>query len=293
MKIAILSRDADLYSTKRLLEVGVQRGFEVEVIDPMKCIIELEKKKPVIFYKGRFLSGLSAVIPRIGASNAFYGTAVVGQFEMMKVFTTVDSVGLVRSLDKLRSYQVLVQAGLGLPKTVFTNYGKDISHIIESVGGVPVVIKLLEGTQGLGIVLAETMQAATSVLEAFNGLKARVIVQEYIKEAEGADIRVLVVGDNVVGAIRRKSIDGEFRSSLKRSLIIEATDLTEEEETAAIKAARAMSIGVAGVEMLRSDRGPLILEVNASPGLKDIEDATGKDIAGLIFKYIRLNAELD
>ena len=293
MKIAILSRDTELYSTKRLLEAGTQRGFEVLVIDPLQCILELEKKKPAIYYKGEFLSGISAIIPRIGASNTFYGTAVVRQFEMMKVFTTVDSVSLVRSRDKLRSFQVLVRAGLGLPKTVFTNYGKDVSHIIDSVGGAPVTIRLLEGTQGLGVVVAETKKAAESVLEAFNGLKARVIVQEFIKEAKGEEIRAFVIGDNVVGAIKRQPIEDESITEINNDIKIEPIALTEDEELAAIKAAKAMSLGIAGVDFLQSDRGPLILEVNSSPGLKEVESATKHDIAGMVFKYIRQNAELD
>ncbi|MDX2301832.1 MAG: 30S ribosomal protein S6--L-glutamate ligase [Microscillaceae bacterium] len=291
MKVIILSRNANLYSTKRLVEEGTKKGHQVDVIDPLKCIIELEKKKPGIFTQGNMLSEVDAVIPRIGASITFYGTAVVRQFEMMKVFTAVESVALVRSRDKLRSLQILARAGLGLPKTVFTNYSRDVSHIIDSVGGAPVVIKVLEGTQGLGVVLAETKKAAESVLEAFNGLKARVIVQEYIKEAKGADIRAFVIGGNVVGAMKRQAKEGEFRSNLHRGGTAEVIELSEEEETAAIKAARAMGLGVAGVDLLQSERGPLILEVNSSPGLEGIEKATGKNIAGLIFKYIRQNVD--
>jgi ribosomal protein S6--L-glutamate ligase len=291
MKIVILSRNKELYSTKRLVEAGQKRGFEMEVIDPLKCIIELEKRKPAIYYNGSFLEGIDAIIPRIGASVTFYGTAVVRQFEMMKVFSTVESVTLVRSRDKLRSLQILARAGLGLPKTTFTNYSNDVEHIINAVGGAPVIIKLLEGTQGLGVVLAETAKAAESVLEAFNGLKARVIVQEYIKEAKGADIRVFVIGGNVVGSMKRQAKEGEFRSNLHRGGSAEVIELTEEEETAAIKAAKAMGLGVAGVDLLQSERGPLILEVNSSPGLQGIEKATGKDIAGLIIKYIKQNVD--
>ena len=203
MKIAILSRNQNLYSPRRLVEAGKKKKHEVRVIDTLKCDIQIEKKKPTILYKGEYLNGFDAVIPRIGASVTFYGTAVVRQFEMMKAFSTTESVALVRSRDKLRSLQILSRAGLGLPKTVFTNYSKDVDQVIDAVGGAPCVIKLLEGTQGLGVVLAETKKAAESVLEAFNGLQARVIVQEFIKEAKGADLRVLVIGDQVVGAMKR------------------------------------------------------------------------------------------
>lgn len=291
MKVVILSRNKQLYSTNRLIEEGEKKGHTVEVIDPLECILELEKKKPGIFVKGKFLTHVDAVIPRIGASVTFYGTAVVRQFEMMKVFTTVESVALVRSRDKLRSLQVLARAGVGLPKTVFTNYSKDVSHIIDSVGGAPVVIKVLEGTQGLGVVLAETKKAAESVLEAFNGLKARVIVQEYIREAKGADIRAFVIGGTVVGAMKRQAKEGEFRSNLHRGGTAEVIELSEDEETAAIKAVKAMGLGIAGVDLLQSERGPLILEVNSSPGLEGIEKATGKNIANLIYKYIRQNVD--
>ena len=291
MKVVILSRNKKLYSTKRLIEEGKNKGYSIEVIDPLECILELEKKKPGIYVKGRFLNNVNAVIPRIGASVTFYGTAVVRQFEMMKVFTTVESVALVRSRDKLRSLQILSRAGVGLPKTVFTNYNRDVSHIIDSVGGAPVVIKVLEGTQGLGVVLAETKKAAESVLEAFNGLKARVIVQEYIREAKGADIRAFVIGGNVVGAMKRQAKEGEFRSNLHRGGTAEIIELSEDEETAAIKAAKAMGLGIAGVDLLQSERGPLILEVNSSPGLEGIEKATGKNIANLIYKYIRQHTD--
>lgn len=289
MNIVILSRNSDLYSTKRLVEAGQQRGHQVEIIDPLRCDIVIEKKKPEIYYKGRHLSDIQAVIPRIGASITFYGTAVVRQFEMMHVFTTVESQALVRSRDKLRSLQVLSRAGLGLPKTVFTNYSRNVKEIIAQVGGAPVIIKLLEGTQGLGVVLAETDNAAESVIEAFNGLQARVIVQEFIKEAGGADLRAFVVDGHVVGAMKRQGKEGEFRSNLHRGGTASIVELTDEEENAAIKAAKAMSLGVAGVDMLQSSRGPLILEVNSSPGLEGIEAATGKDIAKTIIRYIERN----
>ncbi len=286
MNIKILSRNSSLYSTRRLVEAAKKRGHHVEVIDPLKCDLIIEKKKPYIFYKGKILGETDAVIPRIGASITFYGTAVVRQFEMNGVFTTTTGQSLMRSRDKLRSLQILSRARLGLPKTIFTNYSKDVGEVIAHVGGAPLIIKLLEGTQGLGVVLAETQNAAESVIEAFNGLQARVIVQEFIKEAGGADIRALVVDGQVVGAMKRQGKVGEFRSNLHRGGTASIIELTDEEEATAIKAAKAMGLGVAGVDMLQSSRGPLILEVNSSPGLEGIEAATGKDIAKSIIRYI-------
>lgn len=286
MNIKILSRNSSLYSTRRLVEAAKKRDHHVEVIDPLKCDLIIEKKKPSIFYKGKLLESTDAVIPRIGASITFYGTAVVRQFEVNGVFTTTSAQALVRSRDKLRSLQILSRARLGLPKTIFTNYSKNVGEVIAHVGGAPLIIKLLEGTQGLGVVLAETQNAAESVIEAFNGLQARVIVQEFIKEAGGADIRALVVDGQVVGAMKRQGKEGEFRSNLHRGGTATVIELTDEEEAAAIKAAKAMGLGVAGVDMLQSSRGPLILEVNSSPGLEGIEAATGKDIAKSIIRYI-------
>jgi ribosomal protein S6--L-glutamate ligase len=289
MNIVILSRDPKLYSTKRLFEAGEKRGHHMRVIDHLKCNLVIEKKNPKVFYGGEELTDVQAVIPRIGASVTFYGTAVVRQFEMRNVFTVVESQAIVRSRDKLRSFQILSRAGLGLPKTVFTNYSKDVEKILKEAGGIPVVIKLLEGTQGLGVVLADNKKAAVSVIEAFNGLKARVIVQEFIREARGADIRAFVIDGHVVGAMKRQAKEGEFRSNLHRGGRAEVIELTREEEIAAVKAAKALGLGVAGVDMLQSDRGPLILEVNSSPGLEGIERATQKDIAGQIIKYIEKN----
>lgn len=286
MNIKILSRNPNLYSTKRLIEAAQKRKHNVEVIDHLKCDLVIERRKPSIVYKGELLTDTDAIIPRIGASVTFYGTAVVRQFEMMGAFTTVDSEALVRSRDKLRSLQVLSRAKIGLPKTVFTNYSRETESVIQQVGGTPLVIKLLEGTQGLGVVLAETKNAAKSVIEAFNGLKARVIVQEFIKEAKGADIRAFVVDGHVVGAMKRQGKEGEFRSNLHQGGSAEVIELTDEEEIAAVKAAKAMRLGVAGVDMLQSSRGPLILEVNSSPGLEGIERATGKDIAKTIIRFI-------
>lgn len=289
MNIVILSRNPNLYSTSRLVEAAQKRKHHVEIIDPLKCEIIIEKKNPAIFYKGRKVENIDAVIPRIGASVTFYGTAVVRQFEMMKIFSTVESQALVRSRDKLRSLQVLSRAGLGMPKTAFSNYTKDVSETIKYVGGAPLVIKLLEGTQGLGVVLAETNNAAESVIEAFNGLQARVIVQEFIKESKGADIRAFVVDGNVVGAMKRQGKEGEFRSNLHRGGSANIIELSDDEENAALKAARALGLGICGVDMLQSSRGPLILEVNSSPGLEGIEAATKKDIAKTIIRYIERN----
>ena len=291
MNIAILSRNSKLYSTQRLKEAGEKRGHKVEIIDHMKCVLLIEKKNPMVWYNGRKLDYFDAIIPRIGASVTFYGAAVVRQFEMMKVFTAVESQALMRSRDKLRSLQILSRAGLGMPKTIFMDYSRDNEGVIEAVGGAPVVIKLLEGTQGLGVVLAENKKAAQSVIEAFHGLHARIIVQEFIKEAKGADIRAFVVNGEVVGAMRRQATrEGEFRSNLHRGGVATVVKLSRQENHAAILAAKKMGLGVAGVDMLPSKRGPLIIEVNSSPGLEGIEGATKVDIAGKIFQYLEKNA---
>lgn len=291
MNIAILSRDARLYSTKRLREAGEKRGHRVEIIDHMKCVLLIEKKNPMVWYNGKRLDYFDAIIPRIGASVTFYGAAVVRQFEMMKVFTAVESQALIRSRDKLRSLQILSRAGLGLPKTIFMDYSKDTEGVIEAVGGAPVVIKLLEGTQGLGVVLAENKKAAQSVIEAFHGVKTRIIVQEFIKEAKGTDIRAFVVNGEVVGAMRRQATrEGEFRSNLHRGGVATVVKLDRHQKHAAIEAAKKMGLGVAGVDMLPSKRGPLIIEVNSSPGLEGIEGATKVDIAGKVYEYLEKHA---
>jgi ribosomal protein S6--L-glutamate ligase len=291
MNIAILSRDAKLYSTRRLKEAGEMRGHHVEIIDHMKCVLFIEKKNPMVLYQGKRLDYFDAIIPRIGASVTFYGAAVVRQFEMMKVFTAIESQALIRSRDKLRSLQILSRAGLGLPKTIFMDYSRDTEGIIEAVGGAPVVIKLLEGTQGLGVVLAENKKAAQSVIEAFHGLHARIIVQEFIKEARGTDLRAFVVDGQVVGAMKREATrEGEFRSNLHRGGKASVVKLKRNEKAAAVTAARKMGLGIAGVDMLASKRGPLIIEVNSSPGLEGIEAATKIDIAGKIFEYLEKNA---
>ncbi|RTQ50777.1 30S ribosomal protein S6--L-glutamate ligase [Hymenobacter gummosus] len=285
MNLAILSREPKLYSTQRLVEAAEQRGHRVEVIDHLQCNLVLEKGTPGILYEGRRLEGFDAIIPRIGASVTFYGTAVVRQFEMMKVRTAVDSQSIVRSRDKLRSMQILARAGVGMPKTAFTNYSDEVLEMIQQVGGAPVIIKLLEGTQGLGVVLAETEKAAQSVIEAFHNLKARIIVQEFIAESKGADLRAFVVNGEVVGAMKRQGKEGEFRSNLHRGGTGKLVKLTRAEKAAALLATKALGLGIAGVDMLQSKRGPLVLEVNSSPGLEGIEKATGLDIAGKIIEY--------
>ncbi len=286
MNIAILSRNAKLYSTRRLKEAGEKRGHNVEIIDHMKCVLFIEKKNPIVLYHGKRLDYFDAIIPRIGASVTFYGAAVVRQFEMMKVFSAIESQALIRSRDKLRSLQILSRAGLGLPKTIFMDYSRDTEGIIEAVGGAPVVIKLLEGTQGLGVVLAENKKAAQSVIEAFHGLHARIIIQEFIKEARGSDLRAFVVDGEVVGAMKREATrEGEFRSNLHRGGKASVIKLKRTEKAAAVMAARKI-----GVDMLASKRGPLIIEVNSSPGLEGIETATKIDIAGKVFEYLEKNA---
>mgnify|MGYP001129262638 CR=1 FL=1 len=286
MLIYILSANPSLYSTKRLEEAAKKRHHEVRVINHVKCDIVIEKKLPTIIYNGEVLPIPDAIIPRIGASVTFYGTAVVRQFEMMKVFSTTESQALVRSRDKLRCLQILARAGLGLPKTVFTNYSKDVKKLLTHIKSKELIIKLLEGTQGLGVVLAETKNAAESVIEAFHGLKARVIIQEFIKESAGTDIRAFIVDGVVVGSMKRSAKEGEFRSNLHRGGTAEVIELTDEEENAAIKACKSLGLNIAGVDMLRSDRGPLILEVNSSPGLEGIERSTSKDIAKAIIRYV-------
>ena len=289
MNILVLSRDNKLYSTKRLVEAAEKRGHHCRVVNHVKCDILIERRNPQVIFNGQPIKDIDAIIPRIGASVTFYGTAVVRQFEMMKVFTTTESQALVRSRDKLRSMQILTRSGVGIPKTVFTNYSKDVGSIVDNVGGAPCIIKLLQGTQGLGVVLAETKKAAVAVCEAFNSLKARVIVQEFIKESRGIDIRAFVVDGRVVGAMKRTGKEGEFRSNLHRGGTAQLIELTHEEEVTAIKAAKALGLHVAGVDMLQSDRGPLVIEVNSSPGLEGIETATKQDIAGEIIKFIERN----
>ncbi len=289
MKIAILSRNLKLYSTRRLVEAAEQRGHEVIVLDHLKCVLVIEKGNPHIFYGGKDITGIDAIIPRIGTSVTFYGAAVVRQFEQMKVFSCVESQALVRSRDKLRSLQLLSKAGIGMPKTAFASAPKNIENVLEQVGGAPVVIKLLEGTQGIGVILAETHKSAKSVIESFLALKANILVQEFIKEAGGADIRAFIVDGKIVGAMKRQGLPGEFRSNLHRGGSANVIELTKEERETAIKAAKKLGLAIAGVDMLQSSRGPLVMEVNSSPGLEGIEGATGVDIAGKIIEYVERN----
>ncbi len=292
MKIAILSRSRDLYSTKRLVEAAKERNHKADVIDTLRCYMNITSARPTIHYKGNELSHYDAVIPRVGSSVTFYGAAVVRQLEMMGVFCVNHSVAITRARDKLRSLQLLSKKGIGLPITGFAHSIDEIQDLIKMVGGVPLVIKFLEGTQGIGVVLVETAKAARSVMEAFLGLKVNILVQEYIKEASGADIRCFVVGNNVVAAMKRQAKSPEeFRSNLHRGGYASEAEITEEERTMAIRASHIIGLNVAGVDIVRSNRGPLIIEVNASPGLEGIEKATKKDVAGSIIQFIEESTE--
>ena len=287
MKIAILSRRAHLYSTSRLLAAAKARGHEADIIDTMRCYMNIASARPTIHYRGTEIAPYDAVVPRIGASVTFYGAAVIRQFEMMNVFCLNSSVGITRARDKLRSLQLLAKKGIGLPITGFAHSLDEIQDLIKMVGGPPLVIKFLEGTQGIGVILVETAKAARSVLEAFLGLKVNIMVQEYIKEANGADIRCFVVGGKVVAAMKRQAKSPEeFRSNLHRGGIATAVDITEQERVMAIEAAHIMGLNIAGIDIVRSERGPLIMEVNASPGLEGIERATGIDVANEIIQFI-------
>lgn len=286
MKIGILSRKQDLYSTQRLVEAAHKRGHQADVIDTLRCYMNITSSRPTIHYKGAELHHYDAVIPRIGASITFYGAAVVRQLEMMSVFCLNDSVSITRARDKLRSLQLLSKKGIGLPITGFAHSVDEIQDLIKMVGGPPLVVKFLEGTQGIGVVLVETNKAARSVIEAFFGLKVNILVQEYIKEAAGADIRCFVVGNKVVAAIKRQAKSEEFRSNLHRGGKATTEEITEEERHMAIRAAHIMGLNVAGVDIVRSNRGPLIMEVNASPGLEGIEKTTKIDVASSIIEFI-------
>jgi len=291
LKIAILSTNKKLYSTRRLMEAGQDRGHEMVVINHKRCYMNITSHNPAVHYNGAPIIGVDAIIPRIGASVSFYGTAVVRQFEMMGVYSVNESVAITRSRDKLRASQLLSRKGIGLPITGFANSPDDTDDLLQFVGGAPVVIKLLEGTQGVGVVLAETQKAAESVIEAFRGLKANFIVQEFIKEAGGADIRCLVVGEKVVASMKRQGREGEFRSNLHRGGSATLIKITPEERSTAVRSARAMGLNVAGVDLLRSNHGPVVMEVNSSPGLEGIENATNRDVAGLIIEFIEKNAK--
>jgi ribosomal protein S6--L-glutamate ligase len=290
LRIVILSRNKKLYSTQRLVEAGEQRRHEMRVVDTTKCYMDIASHRPSVYYRGDKLEGVDAVIPRIGASITFYGAAVLRQFEMMGAYPLNESVAITRSRDKLRSLQILARAGIGLPLTGFAHSVDDTQALIELVGGAPLVVKLLGGTQGKGVVLAETLQAAESLIDAFRELNANFLVQEFIKEARGADIRCLVIGDRVVASMKRKAREGEFRSNLHRGATASLVKLTPEERSTAVRAARKIGLNVAGVDLLRSNHGPVVMEVNSSPGLEGIENATKKDIAGQIIAFIEKEA---
>lgn len=291
MRIALLSRNKDLYSSRRLIEAAQERGHEVRVLDVLRCYMNVSSHNPSMHYGGEELAPFDAVIPRIGASVTMYGTAVLRQFEMMGVYPLNESVAISRSRDKLRSMQLLSRKRIGMPNTGFANKPGDIADMIKMVGGAPLVIKLLEGTQGIGVVLAETRKASESVLEAFFGLKASVLVQEFIEESAGSDVRCFVVGDRVVAAMKRQAGDGEFRSNIHRGGTANIVKITPDERATAVKAARTMGLNVCGVDILRSNRGPLVMEVNSSPGLQGIEQATEKDVAAMIIRFMEKNAK--
>lgn len=287
MNIFILSRNKNLYSTSRLVEAGNKLGHNVRVVDYMRCYMNITSRKPTIFYGGESLGKVDAVIPRIGASNTFYGTAVVKQFEMMDSYCVNTSDAIANSRDKLRSLQILAEAGINMPITGFASHTKDIEGVIESVGSTPLIMKLLQGTQGQGIVLAETRKAAESVMSAFRQLDADIMVQEFIKESGGTDIRAFVVGDEVVASMKRIAPEGEFRSNVHRGGTTEKVQLTSEEENMAVNASRILGLSIAGVDLMRSNRGPLILEVNSSPGLQGIETCSEVDVAEKIILHIQ------
>lgn len=291
MKIAILSRNPKLYSTRKLVEAAKSRGHDYMVLDALRCYMNITSLRPSIHYKGDDLLGFDAIIPRIGASITFYATAVLRQFEMMGVYPLNESVAVTRSRDKLRSLQLLARKGIGLPVTGFAHSPDDIQDMMRMMGGAPAVIKLLEGTQGIGVVLAETPKAVESVVEAFMGLKANILIQEFIKEAGGSDIRCFVIGGKVVAAMKRQGKEGEFRSNLHRGGSATLVRLTPEERSTAVRAAKIMGLNVCGVDILRSNHGPVVMEVNSSPGLEGIETATGKDVAGMIIEFIEKNAK--
>lgn len=290
MKIGILSRKAELYSTARLVDAAKNRGHKVFVIDPLRCYMDITSHKPAIYYKGEKLEGFDAIIPRIGASITFYGTAVVRQFEMMGVYSINESVSISRARDKLRSLQLLARKGIGLPVTGFAHSTQFTDDLISMVGGTPLVVKMIEGTHGAGVVLAETRKTAQSVIQAFRKLKANILIQEYIKESNSSDIRCWVLGPKVVASMLRQGPEGEFRSNLHRGGTARKIKITPEERSTAIRAAKIMGLHMAGVDMLRSNHGPVVMEVNASPGLKGIENITDIDVADLVINYIEKNA---
>lgn len=289
MKIGILSRNPKIYSTHRLVKAALSRGHQVRVIDPLRCYMNITSAKPMVHYKDQLLDDFNVIIPRIGASITYYGSAILRQFEMMGVYSLNESTSITRSRDKLRCLQILSRSGIGLPVTSYAHSTKMSEKLIKMVGGAPCVIKLIEGTQGKGVILAETHKAAESVIDGFRQMKAHFLVQEFIKESNGCDIRAFVVGDKVVASMMRKARDGEFRSNLHRGGTAIPVEISEEEADLAVNAAKALGLNVAGVDLLRSWRGPLVLEVNSSPGLQGIETSTGLDIASMIIEYAEMN----
>ena len=291
MNLLMMARNPNLYSHKRLVEAAEQRGHKIRIVDTLKCYMNIASHRPDVRYRGEILNDIDAVIPRIGASITFYGLAVLRQFEMMGVYPLNESVSIGRSRDKLRSTQILARRGIGLPVTAFADQTSQAEELIDLVGGAPCVIKLLEGTQGIGVVLGETKAAAKSMIEAFGGLKANILVQEFIKEAGGSDIRAFVIGGKVIAAMQRTGAKGEFRSNIHRGGSAKTVRITPEERSTAVRAAKALGLNVCGVDMLRANHGPVVMEVNSSPGLEGIEGATGKDIAGMIIEFIENNAQ--
>ncbi|HWM91389.1 MAG TPA: 30S ribosomal protein S6--L-glutamate ligase [Thermoanaerobaculia bacterium] len=290
MKIAILSRKATLYSTSRLVEACRHREAEVTVLDPLQCIVKLSKKRPEVFHNGERVTGLDGVVPRIGASITFYGLAVLRQFEMMGVFAANESQGIARSRDKLRSLQLFSRHDIGIPPTAFARRREDIRAAIRKVGGSPVILKLLEGTQGMGVILAESVKSAESVLDAMSTLRQNILIQAYVEEAEGTDYRAIVVGGKVVAAMSRKAVEGEFRSNIHRGATATGLTLDPGYEKTAVNAAEVLGLNIAGVDMIPSREGPMVLEVNSSPGLEGIERATGVDVAGAMIDFVLAHA---
>ena len=290
MKICMLARNPDLYSHRRICEAAKARGHDIRIVNTLRCYMNITSRKPELHYNGALLAGFEAVIPRIGASVTYYGLAVLRQFEMMGVWPLNESVAIGRSRDKLRSVQLLARAGVGLPVTAFAHDPKQTAEVLKLVGGPPVIIKLIEGTQGIGVVLGETESSAKSVIEAFRGANVNILVQEFVREAGGADIRAFVVGEKVVAAIERKGAPGDFRSNLHRGGTASAVKITPQERAMALKAAKTLGLNVAGVDMLRSSHGPVVVEVNSSPGLEGVEKTTGKDVAGAILDFIERHA---
>ena len=291
MNIVMLSRNPNLYSHKRLKEAAEARGHEMTIVNPLRCYMNIASRRPTVYYNGEKLPPFDAVIPRIGASITFYGSAVLRQFEMMGVFPLNESVAIGRSRDKLRSLQLLARDGIGLPVTTFAHDPKQTDQVLELAGSAPLVVKLLEGTQGIGVVLADTDRSAKSVVEAFRGADVNILVQEFIKEAGGTDIRALVIGGKVIAAMKRTGAAGDFRSNLHRGGTAERAKITPEERATAVRAAKAMGLNVCGVDMLRSNHGPVVMEVNSSPGLEGVEKATNIDVAGKIIEFIEKNAK--